>query len=87
MVRLLEDGVDEGCERVSLRLQGASAASLDLVSPVGDVAEELADVLLDLGLGSEARVGGHFFADPAPDGLIAPNLMHVRSGARRKGAG
>src|SRR2546423_443244 len=70
MVGLLEDSVDDGCEGVSLRLEGPSAAALDLLSSLGDVAEELADVLLDLGLGAEAGVGGHFFTDPAPDGFI-----------------
>jgi hypothetical protein len=54
MVWLVEDSVNGRCERVGLRLEGASAASLDLVGTPGDVAEELADVLLDLRSGPEA---------------------------------
>ena len=77
MVGLLQDGVDDRSEGVGLRLQGPSAAALDLVGPMGDVAEELADVLLDLGLGPEAGVGGHLLADPAPDGLIRIEVRAV----------
>jgi CheY-like chemotaxis protein len=65
MVGLLQDGIDEGCKGVSLSLEHTSASTLDLVGPLGDVAEELADVLLDLGLGPETGVGGHLFSDPA----------------------
>src|SRR5688572_24213511 len=70
MVVLVQDGIDGGGEGVSLLLQGASAPSLDLVGAMDDVPEELADVVLDLGLGSETGIGGHLFADPTPDSLI-----------------
>jgi hypothetical protein len=85
MVWLLEDGINEGDEGVSLRLQGASAPALDLVGALDNVAEELADVLLNRHLGAKAGVRRDLLADPAPDGLIAPNLMHGCSVARRKG--
>ena len=67
---LMEDGIKEGGERVDLRLQGASAAALDLVGALGDVAEEPADVLPDLRLSAEAFIRGDLLADPAPDGPV-----------------
>jgi len=63
MVWLVEDSVNGRCERVGLRLEGVSAASLDLVGTPDDVAEELADVLLDLRSGPEAGVRGDLVAD------------------------
>src|SRR5215210_2533177 len=77
MVGLLQDGIGDRSEGVGLSLQGAPAPTLDLVSPMGDVAEEVADVLLDLGLGPKAGVGGHLLADPAPDGLIRVEVRAV----------
>src|SRR5215218_5347450 len=61
MVGLLQDCVDDRSEGVGLLLQGAPAPALDLIGPVDDATEELADVLLDRGLGPEAGVGGHLF--------------------------
>ena len=84
MVWLVQDSVNEGCERVGLYLEGTSAASLDLVGALGDVAEELADVLLDLGLGPEAGVRGDLFADPAPDGLVRVEVRAVGRQATRR---
>jgi hypothetical protein len=77
MVGLMQDSVDDGCELVSLRLQGASAAAFDLAGAVGDVAKEPADVVLDLRLGPEAGVGGDLLADPAPDGLVGVEVRAV----------
>ncbi len=77
MVGLVQDGIDDRSEGVGLLLQGASAPALDLVGPLADVTEELTDVVLDLGLGPEAGVRGHFFADPAPDGLIRVEVRAV----------
>ena len=77
MVWLIQKGVNGGCEVVSLRLQGPSAAAFDLIGAVGDVAEELADVLLDFGLGAKAGVGGDLLADPAPDGLVRVEVRAV----------
>jgi hypothetical protein len=54
MVRLVQHSVDERCARLGLCLEGTPAAPLDLVGPEGDVAEELADVLLlDLRFGPQ----------------------------------
>src|SRR5215216_1573356 len=77
MVWLVQDSVDDGGKLIGLRLQCTSAAALDLVSPPGDASEELADVLLDLRLGPEAGVRGHFLADPAPDGLVRVEVRAV----------
>ena len=44
---------------------------------VGRVAEELADVLLNLGRGAEAGVGGDLLADPAPDVLVGVEVRAV----------
>src|SRR3954447_6257746 len=77
MVGLLEDGIDDRGEGVSLSLEGPSAATLDLVRPLGDVAEESVDVVLDLGFGAETGVGGHLLADPAPDGFIRVEVWAV----------
>jgi hypothetical protein len=70
MVWLVQDSVNDGCEMVSLRLQGASASALDLVGPVGDVSEEPVHLLLHFGLGAEAGVRRDFLPNPAPDGLV-----------------
>ena len=64
----LQESMGDGSEGLSLSLQATPASALDLVSPMSKVAQELADVCLDLGLGPKARVGRHLFADPAPDG-------------------
>jgi len=48
MVWLMLCSVNDGCELVGLRLPGTTATAFDLVGAVGDVSEELADVLLDL---------------------------------------
>ena len=57
MVRLEQDGIDDRGKGIGLSLEGAPVLTLDLVGPMGDVAEELTDVLLDPGLGSEAGAG------------------------------
>src|SRR5262249_41163725 len=78
MVWLVQDSVNDGGERVGLCLQGTSAAALDLLGPLSDIAEELTDVQLDLGLGPEAGVGSHFLAHPAPDRLVRVEVRAVR---------
>src|SRR5204862_7623172 len=70
-------GVDERSESIRLRLQDAPAPTVDLVSPLDDVAKKLADVLLDLGLGPAASVGRHLFADPTPNRLIGVEVWAV----------
>ena len=65
MVGWLKDGLNGRSERVGLGLEDGSTAAFDFVSPVGQSTEELADLLMDLGLGPEAGVGGDFRADPA----------------------
>ena len=77
MVGLVQDGMKGRSEGVGLLLQGASAPPFDLVGPVDDVTEELTDVVLDLGPGSEAGVRGHLLANPAPDGLIRVEVWAV----------
>jgi hypothetical protein len=46
MVGLVKDGVDDRSEGVGLRLQGASALTLDVVSPMADGPEELTELTL-----------------------------------------
>src|SRR5205823_8584083 len=70
MVGRLEAGSDDRGEGVGLSLEGSSAATLDRVRPLGEVAEESVDVGLDLGFGAETGVGGHLLAAPAPAGFI-----------------
>src|SRR3954454_9552934 len=70
MIRLVQDRANDRGKSIGLLLQGASAAALDLVSAMDNVTEELPNILLDRGLGPEAGVRGHLFANPAPDGLI-----------------
>ncbi len=74
---LLQDGIDRRGEEVSQGLEDAPAPPLDFVGPVGDVPEELADVLVDLGLSPEARGGSDLFSDPAPDGFIRVEVWAV----------
>ena len=73
----LKDGVNSGGKGVGLGLEDGAAAAFDFVGLVGQTTEERTDLFTDLGLGPEAGVGGHFGADPAPDVLTGPNLMHL----------
>ena len=78
MVRLVQDRGNDWSKSIGLLLQGASTPAFDLLGPMNNVPEELTDVVLNLGLGPEAGVRGHFFADPAPDGLIRVEVRAVR---------
>ena len=77
MIGLRQDGADNRREGIGLILQDRPAAALDLVNPMGDVTQEAADVLLDLGPGPEAGVGGHLCLDPGLDGLIGVEIRAV----------
>jgi hypothetical protein len=77
MVGWLKDGLNSGGESVGLGLKNGAAAVFDFVGPVGQATEERIDLFTDLGLGTKAGVGRHFGADPAPDMLTGPNLMHL----------
>ena len=54
-----------------------SQATLDLVFPDGQPAEEIPDPLLYQGLGSQAQVSGGLLSHPAPDGLIGASVRAV----------
>jgi hypothetical protein len=73
----LKERVDSTGVDVGLGLEDGSTAAFDSVSPVGQATEESAYLLMNAGPGAEAGVGGHFCADPAPDVLTGPNLMHL----------
>ena len=48
----LEDRLNSGGEHIGLGLEDGSAAAFDLISPIGQTAEERADFLADLGCGA-----------------------------------
>jgi len=73
----LKERVDSTGVEVGLGLEDGSAAAFDVVSPVGQATEECPYLLTNSGPGAEAGVGRHFCADPAPDVLTGPNLMHL----------
>ena len=77
MVGWLEDGLNSGGESVGLGLEHGAAAAFDFVGPVGQTTEEGVHLLMDLGLGPEAGVGGDFGTNPTPDMLIGSNRMHL----------
>src|SRR5436309_12769465 len=77
MAGWMENSLDSGGESVGLGLENGAAAAFDLVGPVDQTTEERTDLFTDLGRGPEAGVGRHFRADPAPDVLTGPNLMHL----------
>jgi hypothetical protein len=77
MVGRLKYGLNSRGERVGLGLENGATTALDFVGPVGQPTEERAHVLADLGPGAEAGVGRRFGADPAPDVLTGPNLLHL----------
>src|SRR6266705_1019506 len=66
----LKDRVDSSGIAIGLGLEDSLAAAFDFISPIGQATEERAHFLADSGCGSEASVGGHFRADPAPDVLV-----------------
>jgi hypothetical protein len=73
----LKERVDSTGVAIGFGLEDGLAAACDFVSPIGQTTKERAHVLADSGRGAEAGVGGHFGADPAPDVLTGPNLMHL----------
>ena len=77
MVGWLQDGLNCRGERVGLGLENGATASLDFIGAVGQTTKEGTDLFTDVGLGPEAGIGRHFGADPAPDVLTGPNLMHL----------
>ena len=66
----LKDRVDSSGVAIGFGLEDGLAAAFDFINPIGQATEERAHLLADSGCGSEARVGGHFRADPAPDMLV-----------------
>jgi hypothetical protein len=74
----LENCLNSGGERIGLSLEDGSAAAFDLISSMGQTAEERADFLADSGFGAEASVGGHLSTEPAPDMLIGIEIRAVR---------
>jgi hypothetical protein len=73
----LKDRVDRSGVPLSCGLEDGLAAAFDFVRPIDQVTEERAHMLANAGPGAEAGVGGRFCADPAPDVLTGPNLMHL----------
>src|SRR5205807_9327371 len=70
MGKRLKDRVGRRGVAIGFGLQDRLAAACDFVSPIGQATKERAHFLADLGRGSEAGVGGHFRADPAPHMLV-----------------
>jgi hypothetical protein len=77
MDRRLKDRVDRSGVLLSFGLENGLATAFDFLSPIDQTTEERAHVLANAGPGAEAGVRGHFRADPAPDVLTGPNLMHL----------
>jgi hypothetical protein len=73
----LKDGMDSSAVAVGFGLENGLAAAFDFIRPSSQAAEERAYFVADLRLGREAGIGGDFGADPAPDVLTGPNLLHL----------